>query len=108
MRSAAGSHGEACSAAHAARVFVREHMGRPRVLLSALHRLRRKVTAKFFGYRRMSRNKSSQHGIGGDADDMRLRYHLVSLYALKPIPDDLLSLAHEIGTRLRNQQADGS
>jgi hypothetical protein len=50
----------------------------------------------------------SQHGIGGDADDMRLRYHLVSLYALKPIPDDLLSLAHEIGTRLRNQQADGS
>lgn len=54
----------------------------------------------------MSGNKSANHGIGSDADDERLRYHLTSLYTLKPISDDLLSLAHKIGARLKKPQTD--
>jgi len=37
--------------------------------------------------------------------DVRLRYHLTSLYALRPIPDDLVTLAREIGTRLEKTNA---
>jgi hypothetical protein len=56
----------------------------------------------------MPGNKAVKHGIASDADDERLRYHLTSLYALKPIPDDLLSLAHEIGARLQKPQTEGN
>jgi hypothetical protein len=35
-----------------------------------------------------------------EAEDPRLRYHLTSLYALRPIPDDLLQLVHELGKRV--------
>lgn len=34
-----------------------------------------------------------------DADTAKLRYHLTSLYALRPIPDDMLRLVEQIGAR---------
>lgn len=34
-----------------------------------------------------------------DVDTARLRYHLTSLYALRPIPDDMLSLVEQIDAR---------
>lgn len=34
-----------------------------------------------------------------EADTVRLRYHLTSLYALRPLPDDLLRLIEQIGAR---------
>jgi hypothetical protein len=40
-----------------------------------------------------------------EADDVRLRYHLTSLYALRPIPDDLLMLVREIGARIEKTRA---
>jgi hypothetical protein len=33
------------------------------------------------------------------ANDTRLRYHLTSLYGLRPIPDDLMELVQRIGSR---------
>ena len=39
---------------------------------------------------------------GTEADDTRLRYHLTSLYALRPIPDDLLGLVKQIDERLQS------
>ena len=42
---------------------------------------------------------------GTEADDARIRYHLTSLYALRPLPDDLLQLVRRVGERL--QSADG-
>jgi hypothetical protein len=33
---------------------------------------------------------------GTEADEARLSYHLISLYGLRPIPDDLLSLVKQI------------
>ena len=56
----------------------------------------------------MSGNKPANHGIGSDADNERLSYHLTSLYTLKPIPDDLLSLAREIGARLQKPPTHGN
>jgi hypothetical protein len=35
-----------------------------------------------------------------EAEDPRLRYHLTSLYTLRPIPADLLQLVHELGKRV--------
>lgn len=43
---------------------------------------------------------------GTEADEVRLRYHLTSLYGLRPIPDDLLGLVRQIDERL--QSASGS
>ena len=34
-----------------------------------------------------------------DADTAKLRYHLTSLYALRPLPDDMLRLVEQIGAR---------
>jgi hypothetical protein len=34
-----------------------------------------------------------------DVDTAKLRYHLTSLYALRPLPDDMLRLVEEIGAR---------
>jgi hypothetical protein len=53
----------------------------------------------------MSGSKQIRKGEGEEADDVRLRYHLTSLYALSPIPDDLMKLVREIGTRLENTNA---
>jgi hypothetical protein len=39
-----------------------------------------------------------------EAQDPQLRYHLTSLYALRPIPDDLLQLVHEFGKRVSTAQ----
>jgi hypothetical protein len=39
---------------------------------------------------------------GKAADEARLRYHLTSLYALRPIPDDLLNLVRRIDERLQS------
>lgn len=39
-----------------------------------------------------------------EADDSRLRYHLTSLYALRPIPGDMLDLVQEVGARLATAQ----
>jgi hypothetical protein len=47
----------------------------------------------------MSVNSSQKRGSRAEAGDARLRYHLTSLYALRPIPEDLMELVREIGTR---------
>jgi hypothetical protein len=44
---------------------------------------------------------SGGHEYGTEADDTRLRYHLTALYALRPIPDDLLQLVEQIDERLQ-------
>jgi hypothetical protein len=41
------------------------------------------------------------------ADEPRLRYHLTSLYALRPIPDDLLHLVRRIDERLQSSSGAG-
>jgi hypothetical protein len=35
-----------------------------------------------------------------EGDTATLRYHLTSLYALRPIPDDMVRLIEEIGARI--------
>jgi hypothetical protein len=39
-----------------------------------------------------------------EVDTAELRYHLTSLYALRPIPDDLLRLIEQIDTRLQGRR----
>ena len=51
----------------------------------------------------MSVNKQARE-IEVENDDARLRYHLTSLYTLRPIPDDLLMLVREIGGQLERTQ----
>jgi hypothetical protein len=58
----------------------------------------------------MSGRKQIRESEAEKADDARLRYHLTSLYALRPIPDDLMTLVREIGKRSEKTNAanDGS
>jgi hypothetical protein len=52
----------------------------------------------------MSENRTAEANRSwGKADDARLRYHLTSLYALRPIPDDLLQLVIKLGARLETE-----
>jgi hypothetical protein len=53
----------------------------------------------------MSGSNQMRESEGDGADDTRLRYHLTSLYALRPIPDDLMTLVREIGKRLETTNA---
>lgn len=42
-----------------------------------------------------------------DADTARLRYHLTSLYALRPIPEDMLRLVEQLDARLDDTHGAG-
>lgn len=50
----------------------------------------------------MSGTKRITREIKVDADDTRLRYHLTSLYALKPIPDELLTLVRQVAAQVES------
>ena len=41
------------------------------------------------------------------ADTATLRYHLTSLYALRPIPDDMLRLVEQIEARVGGAASEG-
>ena len=43
-----------------------------------------------------------------EGDAARLRYHLTSLYALRPIPEDMLRLVEQIDTRREDAHGEGS
>jgi hypothetical protein len=51
----------------------------------------------------MSGNKTVNSKASIQADTARLRYHLTSLYALRPTPDDLLRLIEKIGARAESE-----
>lgn len=53
----------------------------------------------------MSGNNWPKCGGGTQANDTRLRYHLTSLYALRPVPQDLMELVREIGARAATPRA---
>lgn len=53
----------------------------------------------------MSGSKQIRESEAEEADNARLRYHLTSLYALRPIPDDLMTLVREIGKRFEKTNA---
>jgi hypothetical protein len=52
--------------------------------------------------RKMKRNANIE------GDTARLRYHLTSLYALRPIPEDMLRLVEQIDARREDAPGEGS
>jgi hypothetical protein len=57
----------------------------------------------FFRSKLMSGTKRITREIKVADDDARLHYHLTSLYALKPIPDELLQLVGKVAARIESR-----
>jgi hypothetical protein len=54
----------------------------------------------------MASGKKMHHDAHVEADTAKLRYHLTSLYGLRPLPDDMLTLVEQIGARVEGAHAE--